>query len=148
MSCKHIWVDADSCPAKAKTIILQTAISYGAKVTYVANRPIPFSIQNPLFTMYVCEAKENAADDVIVADCEEGDIVVTRDLPLARRLVEKGIAVLNDRGVIFTEAILKKMLAERELSLHMQSLGIATARWNTYNGKDMQNFADSLQSLF
>ncbi len=147
MRYKHIWVDADSCPAKAKNIILQTAASKAIKVTYVANRTIPFSIQNPLFTMRVSETIENAADDIIVAESTAEDIVVTRDLPLAQRLVKKGITVLNDRGVIFSENILSKMLAERELSLQMQALGIATARWNTYSEKDVKNFSSSLAKL-
>ena len=51
--------------------------------------------------MHISEATADAADNYIVEHCGENDVAVTRDIPLASRLVEKGITVLNDRGVVY-----------------------------------------------
>ncbi|MCR5764136.1 MAG: DUF188 domain-containing protein [Treponema sp.] len=142
-----IWVDADSCQSKARSVLLQKAKQNKIPVTYVANRPIPFSIENSLFTMIVCDKKKDEADNYIVNNIKENDIIITRDLPLAKRIIEKENTVLNDRGVIFTKNTIDKMLRERELSLQMAALGIRNGKFNTYAKEDIENFSKSLSHI-
>ena len=40
------------------------------------------------------------ADDEIVNECEAGDLIITADIPLAARVVEKGALALDPRGKI------------------------------------------------
>ena len=138
----HIWVDADSCPSPAKNIILKAASKNSLQVTYAANRDIPFSIQSPLFNMVICPKEEGAADDYIVANVAPDDIVVTRDIPLAKRLVQKNIKVMNDRGTLFDEKNVEEMLKQRELNMMMNAIGVHTGgRWNSYGKKETYDFA-------
>lgn len=144
----RIWVDADSCPASVKNIILKAAIRLNLNVFYVANRNIPFSIQSPLFEMIICSKEENAADMYIIEHVLENDIVITRDLPLAKLLLEKNISVLNDRGTLFTQKIVEEKLAQRELNLFINSVGIHTGgKYNTFGKKETYEFANCFDKL-
>ena len=104
----QILVDADSCPKDTREMILRFSDRLGIKTVFAANRPIP-GIQGRSIggekkvIMEICPPGEGAADDRIVELARQGDLVVTRDLPLAERLVEAGIIVLDDRGTVFTK---------------------------------------------
>lgn len=138
----HIWVDADSCPSNAKNIILKAAVKNELYVTYAANRNIPFSISSPLFNMVICPKEEGAADDYIVTNAGENDIVITRDIPLASRLVKKEIVVINDRGTLFDSKNTQEMLKQRELNMMMNAIGVHTGgRWDSYGKKETYDFA-------
>ncbi len=148
MSKPHIWIDADSCPSLVKDIVLQASVKNSLNVTYVANRNIPFSIQSPLFSMVICPGTEGAADDYIYSNVEFQDIVITRDIPLANRLIQKNITTLNDRGLIFTPDNVKKMLRERELSMMMSAIGVNKgARWDSYGKKEAASFANCFYNV-
>ncbi len=147
MQSYSIWVDADSCQSKAKDMLLKTAKQHDVPVIYVANRPIPFSVESPLFSMVVCEKRKDEADAYIIEHCTVQDIVVTRDLPLAHVILEKKGTVMNDRGVVFTQKILDRMLKERELSMQMAALGIRNGKFSTYSKEDIENFSKTLMNL-
>ena len=143
-----IWVDADSFPAKARDLLLKTAGGKGLRVIYVANHDIPFSLSNPLFEMQICPQTPGAADDCIAGNCEPGDIAATRDIPLAARLVDKGVHVINDRGVRYDKRTVEKRLKERELSLQMEALGLHTGHSREgYGGRDLDAFGKCLHAL-
>lgn len=145
MASYKIWVDADSCPAQAKNIILKNAVRLSLEVVYVANRVIPFSIKNDKFTNIVTKNESGSADDYIVEHVQDNDIVITRDIPLASRLLEKKVCVLNDRGTIFDSTNIKEYLSQRELSLQMYNLGIHTGNsMGTYGAKEVHEFASAL----
>lgn len=143
-----IWVDADSFPAKARDLLLKLAAGKELGVIYVANHDIPFSIQSPLFQMKICPQTAGAADDLIVDSCGPSDIVATRDIPLAARLVDKGIHVINDRGTCYDKRTVEKRLKERELSMQMEALGLHKGyKKEGYGGKELDAFGKCLSSL-
>lgn len=143
-----IWVDADSFPAKARDLLLKTAAGKKLQVLYVANHDIPFSLQNPLFEMRICPQTPGAADDYIADGCTSGDIVATRDIPLAARLVDREIRVINDRGICYDKRTVEKRLKERELSLQMEALGLHKGHTReSYGGKELDAFGKCLHSL-
>ena len=45
----------------------------------------------------------DAADDWIAEEVTSADIVVTADIPLAKRCLDKGALVIDHRGKTFTE---------------------------------------------
>lgn len=145
MQAFSIWVDADSCQSKARNSLQEIALKYSVPVILVANRAIPFFCNSPLFNMVIREAKKDAADTYISVNCTLHDIVVTRDLPLAQKLLQKGITVINDRGIIFTKTTLEKMLKERELSMQMAALGIRNGKFSTYSNEDLKKFTKNFQ---
>jgi uncharacterized protein YaiI (UPF0178 family) len=147
-----LLVDADSCPAAARTIIQKRAAKENIPLVFAANRSIPFDIpyrrlvKCGLFTMEICPAVEGAADDRLTALAESGDIAITRDIPLASRLIAKGIHTLDDRGRIFTEDNIRYHLSLRDLNIALaeQNDPFRTA---AYGEKEKKAFADSLDRL-
>jgi uncharacterized protein YaiI (UPF0178 family)/DNA-directed RNA polymerase specialized sigma24 family protein len=64
-----------------------------------------------------------AADDWIAQGAGQGDVVVTTDIPLAARCLEKGACVLGPKGEPFTEADIGSALAMRELMEQLRQSG-------------------------
>ena len=144
----RVWLDADSCPAVVRKIILKNSTNNSVPVVFVANRNIPVDFESELFSMVVCPKKSGAADEYIVSHIDPNDVAVTRDLPLAGRLLEKGCTVMNDRGTLFDRKKIDYMLEERELSMQMASLGIRTGgRSDGFGKDDVKKFADCFCSL-
>ena len=56
-----------------------------------------------------------AADDWIAEQSGPGDIVVTADIPLAARCLDKGALVLDHKGQAFTDNDIGSALAMRNL---------------------------------
>ena len=92
----RIFVDADSCPKKIKSIIQKAAVKNSMELFFVANRNIPFTTQNPLFFMQICDGHKDAADDWIFEQSTKDDLIITRDILFAKRLVQSGKRAIND----------------------------------------------------
>lgn len=139
-----ILVDADSCPKQARDLVLRRAGKLNIPVIFAANRPIPDSDGAQ---MEICPASENAADDRIVELSESGDIAVTRDVPLAKRLVEKDINVLDDRGRAFTKNNINELLSLRNFTVGLANNGMEFERTANYGKKELKTFADSFDRI-
>lgn len=133
-----VWVDADSFPLKAREFLVSHALSKDVAVKFVSNHPIKASSQK--VEMIICQKEQNAADDYIVEHVLENDMVVTRDIPFAARLVEKNVAVMNDRGVLFTKDNIEDKLRDREFSLNMAEIGFGGNKGNYYGEKEFKKF--------
>ncbi|MDR2110423.1 MAG: DUF188 domain-containing protein, partial [Spirochaetaceae bacterium] len=104
-----VLVDADSCPRAVRELILRSSARTGIRVIFAANRPIP-GIGGAEAVMELCPPGEGAADNRIVELAEPGDLVVTRDIPLAARLAEASVMVLDDRGRAYTRENIRERL--------------------------------------
>ena len=144
-----ILLDADSCPRAAREIVLRRAKKSNIRLIYAANRLIPAadSEESKFIEMEICPVTDNAADDRIVELAEKGDLAITRDVPLAKRLVEKGISVLDDRGRIFTENNINELLSLRNFAVGLADNGFDIERIANYGKKESKNFADSLDRI-
>jgi len=136
-----VWVDADSFPVKARDFLVFHALSKDVQVKFVANHEI--KSPNPKVGMIVCQKEHDAADNYIFEHVLENDIVVTRDILFAARLVEKKIVVMNDRGVIFTKFNIEDKLREREFSLNMAEIGLGGGKNNYYGEKELKKFSST-----
>ena len=134
-----IWIDADSFPKKAREFVEEYAFSKNVSINFVANHEI--KSKNPKIKMIVCEKNRNSADNLIFESTEENDIVLTRDIPFAARLVEKKICVMNDRGIIFNEENIIDKLREREFSLNLSEIGLGENKGNYYGEKEFKKFS-------
>ncbi|MBB5226204.1 DUF188 domain-containing protein [Treponema ruminis] len=134
-----VWVDADSFPAKARDFLVSHALSKEVSVNFVANHEI--KSPDPRVKMVICQKEHNAADDYIFENAAENDIIVTRDILFAARLVEKNISVMNDRGVLFSKDNIEDKLREREFSLNMAQIGLGGNKGNYYGDKEFKKFA-------
>ena len=142
----HVWVDADSCPRSVRDHIIKKAAAFSFAVTFVANRAVPVDEKllidkNPAFETVVCEKTPGAADDYIADRAETGDMIVTRDIPLAAKLAERGFCVLNDRGTSYTKESAKKKLADRNFNMQLAEAGLTGNKKNVYGKKEFAAFA-------
>jgi len=136
-----IWLDADSCPTQVRTVIIRAANREKLNCTFVANRQIPFE-KSDFIDMVVVAAGDGVADDYIVEHIDHRHIAVTRDIPLAARLLEKGAVVLNDRGEQFTQNNIKERLSLRDFMYEMRFTGVVDPGNKQFSPKEVQKFAN------
>jgi uncharacterized protein YaiI (UPF0178 family) len=114
-----IFVDGDACPVKAE--VEKVAMRHQLAVTIVSNggsRPSA----NPMLRHVTVAEGADAADDWIVEHVQPSDIVITADIPLAARALDKGARVLGPNGKPFTQDSIGMALGLRELSRHLREL--------------------------
>ena len=141
-----ILVDADSCPKPARDLILKTAFRRKIRAIFAANHPIAGigGSGNGYALMELCPAGDGAADDRIVALAEPGDLAVTRDIPLAARLVEASVLVIDDRGQAYTGENIRERLSLRDFRVGLAENGLGVERTAVYGKKELKMFADTL----
>ena len=137
-----IWVDADSCPIQVRDVIIRASKRLRLPVIFVANRTIPLPNSHALLKMIISDSTPDAADNVIVELSTQQDIVITRDIPLANRLVEKKISVINDRGMLYDEENIRQRLSLRNFNLELFNLGLVGEKNGSYSNKDLQLFSN------
>lgn len=141
-----IWVDADSCPVRVREIICKASLRLSVIAVFVANRLIPVA-SHELINFVVTSGDEQSADNYIIEHSKKGDLVITRDIPLAATLVGLGIAVINDRGVLFTPDNVRERLSMRDFMYEVRSNGLMTDKMGAFNKKDLQNFSNTFDSV-
>lgn len=143
----HIFIDADSFPVAARQLVLRVAQKRALPVYFVANRLIPLPAGNEVHMIKV-RTTADAADHYICGHVGTHDIVLTRDILLAERLTEQGIAVMNHLGQVFDKQNVRERRSQRDFSLQAHHLGlIPAAGKSTYNNKDLSQLANSLDRL-
>ena len=138
----QILVDADSCPRSAREMVLRFSARLEIKSLFAANRPIP-GLTKPA-AMELCPPGEGSADKRILELAGAGDLVITRDLPLAERLVEAGITVLDDRGRAFTKENIRQLRSLRDFTVGLADNGLDFERTSSYGKKELSSLANSL----
>ena len=146
-----IFVDADSCPKTARDLVLRRAAKLSIRLIFAANRPIQSECEaeGGIFRaeMEICPNTNNSADDRIVELADSGDLVITRDVLLAKRLIDKNVSVIDDRGRVFTENNINEMLSLRNFTVGLAESGLGIERTANYGRKELKQFADSLDRV-
>lgn len=135
-----LYIDADACPVKDE--IYRVADRYAMPVKVVANAPMRVP-GNPLFELVV-RPGFGTADDWIALEAGVGDIVITADIPLAARCLEKNALVLDQRGRAFTESDIGSALATRELMETLRQTGAVTGGPSGLTKQDRSRFLAKL----
>ena len=139
----RILVDADGCPVKQE--IYRVARRYGLPVQVVANKWMQTPDIAGVAMVVVADAFD-AADDWIAAHAGDDDIVVTADIPLAARCLQKGAVVLDPKGRRFTENDIGGALASRALSAHLRESGVITGGPAPFHDRDRSRFLQALDA--
>ena len=140
----RIYVDADGCPVKNE--VYKVARRYGLRVFVVANQRMGTPNMDFIECVVVDEGFD-AADDWIAERVTVTDIVVTSDIPLAARCIEKGARVLNPKGHIFTEANIGDAVANRELASFLREMGEMGGGPPPFQARDRSEFLGRLDQL-
>lgn len=139
----RIWVDADACPNVIKDILVRAAQRTHIAMTLVAGQ----AVQTPRsrwVTAITVATGVDAADDAIIDKMLPGDLVVTADIPLAARAVEKGGAALNPRGEFYTPENIRERLAMRDLMAGLRDAGSISGGPAPLGSVERQTFANAL----
>ena len=142
----RVWIDADACPRAARDLLVKFALKRKFEVVLVAGQPQA----KPAFAcvrLIVVPSGPDAADDYLVEHAVPGELVICSDVPLADRLVKKGVAALDPRGREFDERNMGERLAVRNLFTDLREQGQVGGGQAAYSEKDRQAFANSLDRL-
>jgi len=139
-----IYVDADACPVKAE--VARVAKRHEFEVIYVSNAPMRLPDYSRVTPLVVGNGFD-AADNWIVEQVVEDDIVVTGDIPLASRSIKKGARVIEHQGRIFSEDNIGNILATRNLLQGMRAAGEITGGPAPFAKKDRSNFLQALEQV-
>ena len=140
----HIYVDADSCPVKNE--VYRVAKRYELQVTLVANTWMRLPDEDWL-SLEVVNGGFDAADDWIVEHVQSNDIVVTADVLLASRCLEKQAGVIGPTGKLFTEDNITESVATRTLMAELREAGAITGGPAPMQGTDRSRFLQELDKL-
>lgn len=143
---KKIWIDADSCPRAVKEMVYKTGHRLNIHIILVANsyQQIPSSA---LIKLIIVDKRFDAADEHIIDQVEIHDLVITADIPLAAKILEKKAIALNPRGEIYTEHNICSVLSLRNFMKEFYEAGSITGGQAAYGPKDIKEFANSLNRL-
>ena len=140
-----IYVDADGCPVKEE--VYRVAARYQLKVYVVANKRMHVPVGRNSIEMVVVSVGFDSADDWIAQQIGADDIVVTADIPLAHRCLEKGARVLGTKGEEFRDENIGSALAARELMSHLREMGEITGGPAPMARKNRSRFLSKLDEI-
>lgn len=142
----RVWIDADACPRLARDQLVKFALKRGLQVVLVAGQ----AQSKPAFAcvrLIVVPSGPDAADDYLVEHAVPGELVICSDVPLADRLVKKGVAALDPRGREFDVNNMGERLAVRNLFTDLREQGQAAGGQGTYGDRERQAFANALDRI-
>lgn len=141
-----IWVDADACPVAVKEILYKAAAREKIKLVLVANNRMQIP-KSPFISFCLVPKGQDVADNEIVRLLCPNDLVVTADIPLAARAVEKEAVVLSPRGDLFTEENIRERLSLRDFFDDLRANGVETGGPSSFSARDKQTFANALDRV-
>jgi uncharacterized protein len=141
-----IWIDADSCPKAIKELVFKASRRLNIHVILVANsyQLIP---QSDIIKLIVVHKGFDAADQHIIDQVEMHDLVITADIPLVAKVLEKKAVALNPRGEIYNANNIGSILSMRNFMKEFHDAGTIVGGPAAFGPKDVKLFADSLNRL-
>ena len=139
----RVWVDADACPGMIRDILFRAAERARVEVTLVANQWLRTPPSRHVRALQV-HGGFDVADDAIVERVRPGDLVVTQDIPLAARVLERGAHALNPRGERYTADSIAERLSMRNFMDELRGAGVQTGGPPVFHARDRQAFANQL----
>lgn len=142
----QIWVDADACPKVIKEILYRAARRLSIPATFVANLPLRVPESRYIRTIQV-PGGFDMADSKIIELVQEGDLVISADIPLVAEVLKKGAFALNPRGTLYTKDNIGEFLTMRNLSDELRSSGLETGGPKALRPTDRNRFANQLDHI-
>jgi hypothetical protein len=139
-----VYVDSDACPVKQE--VCKVANRYRLRIIFVSNAWMRLPDQDAV-ELVVVDNLPDAADDFIVEHIDEGDVVVTADIPLASRCIKKGARVISPSGRLFTNDNIGEALATRNLMSELWDAGGITGGAPPFQKQDRFRFLQNLDTI-
>jgi len=141
-----IYVDADAFPNLLKSILLKQIERLDIETIVVSNKKVNIG-KSKLISYIIVEAGADEADNKIVEMLEEGDLVITADIPLADRTITKNAHAIDHRGELYSKENIKQYLAMRNLMEKIRESGEITKGPKPFGIKDAEMFANQINSF-
>ena len=141
-----IYVDGDAFPNALKPILLKQIERLKVKTIVVSNKKINIG-KSSLVEYMIVEAGADEADNKIVEMIEEGDLVITADIPLADRTISKNAHAIDHRGELYSVDNIKQYLAMRNLMEKIRESGEMTKGPKPFSTKDAELFANQINAF-
>ncbi|MEX0583468.1 MAG: YaiI/YqxD family protein [Sneathiella sp.] len=139
----RIFIDADACPVKDE---VYRVAGRHRLVTYVVSNSWMRIPQSLLIEQIVVDDGFDAADNWIADNVAAGDVVITSDIPLADRALQKSATVLGPTGKPFTQQAIGMALAMRDLNSHLRQTGEISGYNAAFSKKDRSQFLNVLEN--
>jgi len=141
-----IFVDADAFPNLLKPILFRSIERLNLKTYVVSNKKVDIG-KSDLISYVIVEAGADEADHKIVEMVQEGDLVITADIPLADRVITKNAHAIDHRGELYSVDNIKQYLAMRDLMEKIRESGEVTRGPKPFGVKDAHEFANQLNAF-
>ena len=138
-----IWVDADACPRILKDILFRVATRLQRQLILVSHQGLQIPASAWIRRVQV-EAGFDAADRYIEQHAQQGDLVITNDIPLAANVIPNGVGVINARGEILDRENIRERLRIRNMMEEVRSTGQLTGGPPPLDNSDKARFANAL----
>ena len=137
----NIFIDGDACPVKDE--VVRVAIRHSLKVYLVSNQGMRRAL-GPQVQGILVGPEFDAADNWIAEHIAADDIVITSDIQLATRCLQKAAQAINPTGKVFTGENIGTALAMRELSAYLREAGEIKGSNPSFSKQDRSNFLQAL----
>ncbi len=141
-----LYIDADAFPNLLKPILFRSIIRLQLETFVVSNKKVDIG-KSELITYIIVEAGADEADHKIVEMVQEGDLVITADIPLADRVISKNAHAIDHRGELYSVDNIKQYLAMRNLMEKIRESGEITKGPSPFGQKNAQEFANQLNKF-
>ena len=136
-----LYVDGDAFPNLLKPILHRAIERLHIETVVVANKKINIG-KSPYISYIIVEQGADVADAKIVEMAQEGDLVITADIPLADHIITKKAHAIDHRGELYSVDNIKQYLAMRNLES-----GEMTKGPKPFSQKDAHEFANALNAF-
>ena len=141
-----LFIDGDAFPNLLKPIVVRSIERLKLQTKVIANKKI--NVGKSQYIEYIMvDQGADEADHHIVELCEEGDLVITADIPLADRIISKDAHAIDHRGELYSVDNIKQYLAMRNLMESIRESGEMTGGPKAFGQKDAHAFANQLNAF-
>ena len=141
-----VFIDGDAFPNLLKPIILRAIEKQKLDTIVIANKKINIGVSKYI-NYIIVDLGADEADNKIVEMLNQNDLVITADIPLADRTIDKNAHAIDHRGSMYTKDNIKQFLAIRNLMQEIRDSGEITKGPAPFSQKDAQQFANSLNAF-
>ncbi len=141
-----LFIDGDAFPNLLKPIVLRAIEKQKLDTIVIANKKINIGSSNYIKYIIV-DLGADEADNKIVEMLNSNDLVITADIPLADRTIDKDAHAIDHRGSMYTKDNIKQYLAIRNLMQEIRDSGEITKGPAPFSQKDAQQFANSFNNF-
>lgn len=138
-----LYIDADACPVKQECY--RVAERHGLTAIVVSNSRIRVP-DTPGIRLQVVGDGFDMADDWIVGQAGDGDIVITADIPLAARCIAGGACVVSPHGKRLDRHNIGDAVATRNLLAELREAGTVSGGPPPFGDRDRSRFLEALDA--